>query len=211
MKDQYVGDINDFFKYSILETIEKTLNKKILVVWMLTKSEGMDIGYSHCKKYNEPLYSRLQKIVSSNKREVKAIEEIYKNYIYHSDFLEKRTRAEYFNDVEKKSKTIDVIFFDPDKGISYNNIDKDIEHLYWDEINRFWKLGKDLLIYQHFRRQKWDEYITELKKHIKHDLEGAFLVPIKTKNVMFLYISHKDIKERLKDSFIDWKDLIEII
>jgi hypothetical protein len=211
MKDQYVGDVNDFFKYSILETIGKVLGEKILIVWMLTKSEGMDIEYSQYKENNELLYSKLQRIISSNKRKVKSIEEIYTNYIYHSDLLEKRTRIKYFNDVEEKSKTPGIIFFDPDKGVSYNNADKDIEHLYWDEIKRFWKPDKDLLIYQHFKRQKWHEYIAELNQYINRDLERAFLVPIKTKNAMFLYIAHKDIKEKLKESFIDWKNLIEII
>ena len=212
MKNQYVGDVNDFFKYSILEIIERELGKKILVVWMLTQSEGMDIKYSHYKDKNEILFFKLEKIISSNKRNVKAIEEIYTNYSYHSVFLEKRTRLNYFNDVEEKSKksNSNLIFFDPDIGISYNISEKDNEHLYWDEVKRFWELDKDLLIYQHFKRQNWNKYMVELKKYIKRDLKGVFLIPIKTENVMFLYLSHEDVKGKLIKSVINWNNLIEI-
>jgi len=150
MKNQYVGDVNDFFKYSILEIIEKVLDKKIFVVWMLTKSEGMDIEYSEYKNRNISLYSKLQKIITSDKRNIKSIETIYDNYLYHSELLEKRTRKAYFDKVLEKSKTSDFIFFDPDNGISYDN-SQSIKHLNWDEIQRFWNTGKDLLIYQHFR------------------------------------------------------------
>jgi len=210
MKNQYVGDINDFFKYSILEIIEKELGKKIFVAWMLTKSEGMDIEYSEYKNLNESLYSNLQEILISNKRNVESIQSIYTNYLYHSELLEKRKREEYFNEVEIKSQTSDLIFFDPDNGISYTS--DSIEHLNWDEIKRFWNdgKGKDLLIYQHFRRQKWNEFISELNEHIKKDLKGALLVPIKTKNVMFLYIGRKDIKKKLEKPLARWGELITI-
>ena len=179
---------------------------------MLTQSEGMDIEYSRYKDKNELLFSKLEKIISSNKRNIKAIEEIYTNYSYHSVLLEKRTRIDYFNDVEKISikSNSDLLFFDPDKGISYNISEKDNEHLYWDEIKRFWDIGKDLLIYQHFKRQKWEEYIMELRDNIKRDLKDVFLIPIRTENVMFLLFSHKDIKDKFKKSIIDWNNVIEI-
>jgi hypothetical protein len=185
MKNQYVGDVNDFFKYSILEIIDKILNKKIFVVWMLTKCEGMDIEYSKYKNKNPSLYLKLQKIITSNKRNVNSIESIYENYSYYSVLLEKRKRNEYFNNVEKKAESSDIVFFDPDNGISFNNA-KSIKHLYWEEIKRFWNIGKDLLIYQHFQRKKWNDFIDELNGYIRKDLKGAILIPIKTKNVMFL-------------------------
>ena len=211
MKNQYVGDINDFFKYSILEEIEKSLNKKILVVWMLTESEGMDINYEKLKNYNKHLYQKLQNIISSNKRSIKAIESIYKNYIYQSTFLEKQNRTEYFDEVKKKAEKCDLIFFDPDIGISYGAEEKDNEHLYWDEIKELWKTGKDLLIYQHFRRQKWDDYLSELNKYVEKDIRGAYIVPIKTKNVMFIYFAHEDISGKIKNFFNGWGNEIEIM
>ena len=213
MKDQYVGDVNDFLKYSILEIIEKTFNKKILVAWMLTESEGMDIKYSQYKKYNELLFSNLQKIISSNKRKIESIEKIYSNYIFHSELLKKQNRIEYFDEVYKKSSNADIVFFDPDNGISFNNNNRQNRYIYMDELKRFWNKGKDLIIYQHFRRQKWNEYIIELEKHIKiNNLKNVFLTPVKTKNVMFLYFAHKDIKETLRVSlFKSWDKIIEII
>ena len=78
------------------------------------------------------------------------------------------------------------------------------------EVKRFWNIGKELLIYQHFQRKKWYGFIEELNCYIKKDLRGAILIPIKTKNVMFLYIGRKDIKEELKMFLNDWENLIEI-
>ena len=179
MKDQYVGDINDFFKYSILEEIEKALDKKILVVWMLTKSEGMDIDYKDLEKYNEPLYKKLRGIISPNKRCIKSIESIYENYTYQSTLLEQINRTKYFDEIKEKAKKCDLLFFDPDNGISFGTKKKDNKHLYWDEIKELWKSGKDLLIYQHFRRQKWDEYLSELKKYVKKILMEHILCLLK--------------------------------
>ena len=130
MKNQYVGDVNDFFKYSILEMIDKILNKKIFVVWMLTKCEGMDVEYSRYKDKNPSLYVKLQKIIDSNERKVTSIESIYENYSYYSVLLEKRKRKEYFDSVEKNAESSGIIFFDPDNGLSFNNA-KSIKHLYW--------------------------------------------------------------------------------
>ena len=209
MKNQYVGDVNDFFKYSILELFDKILNKKLLVVWMLTKCEGMDIEYSKYKNKNLPLFQKLQKLIKSNKRNIDSIESIYKNYLYYSVLLEKRKRKEYFAEIEKIAESSEIIFFDPDNGISFSN-EKSIKHLYWDEVKKFWNKGKDLLIYQHFQRKKWNDFIDELNVHIKKDLKGAILIPIKTKNVMFLYIGRKNIKRELKEYLIEWENLIEV-
>jgi chromosomal replication initiation ATPase DnaA len=206
MKNQYIGNINDFFKYSILETIEKSFDKKILVVWMLTKNERMDIEFNDLRKYNKELFQKL--------RCVKSIEAIYPKYKYQSTFLAKTNRMKYFSEVKEKAKECDLLFFDPDIGISFSSDKKDKEHLYWDEIKEFWEPGnegKDLIIYQHLDRQDWDEYLSELNGYIKNDLNGAFLVPIKTRNVMLIYIVHKNIKEKLRDIFINWDRQIKII
>ena len=39
MKDQYVGDISDFFKYALLRRIQAA-GGKLVVCWMLTESDG---------------------------------------------------------------------------------------------------------------------------------------------------------------------------
>jgi hypothetical protein len=210
MKDQYVGDINDFFKYSILEEIEKSLNKKILVVWMLTKSEGMVLDYKNLEEYNKPLYKKLRDIIFPNKRSIKSIESIYGNYTYQSDYLKKSNRTKYFDEVKEKAEKCNLLFFDPDNGISFGTKKKDNKYLYWDEIKELWKTGKDLLIYQHFRRQKWDEYLSKLNEHIKIDINDAYIVPIKTKNVMFIYFAHKDVRGKIKNLFDNWDGQIEI-
>jgi len=211
MKDQYIGDINDFFKYSILEEIERSLKKKILVVWMLTKSEGMDIKYKELENNNKTLYQKLQKIISSNNRCIKSIESIYGNYTYQSTPMEKVKRQKYFDEIMEKTKDCNLIFFDPDNGILFNTKKKDNKHIYWDEIIEFWNKGKDLLVYQHFRRQKWEDYFSELKKYVNKDIKEAYIIPIKTRNVMFIYFAHKNIIGKIKNIFNSWNKQIEIV
>lgn len=46
VKDQYVGDICDFFKYALLRRIQAA-GGKLVVCWMLTESDG---GSDGCKR-----------------------------------------------------------------------------------------------------------------------------------------------------------------
>mgnify|MGYP001591471331 CR=1 FL=1 len=54
MKNQYFGDINDYFKYRLLRKVEKDCGLKIGLCWMLTQNddtkEGGKIDYLNQEK-----------------------------------------------------------------------------------------------------------------------------------------------------------------
>ena len=44
MKNQYVGDINDYRKYGLLRSLQTVSDMRLLVSWMLTKDDGSSDG-----------------------------------------------------------------------------------------------------------------------------------------------------------------------
>lgn len=44
MKNQYVGDVNDYRKYGLIRAIHSASGFRILVAWMLTRDDGRTDG-----------------------------------------------------------------------------------------------------------------------------------------------------------------------
>jgi len=165
MKNQYVGDINDYRKYDLLQIISEELNEKILVVWMLTqndnKRDGGRIKYLNYpekwKKYNKMLFDDLRNIVKSE-RSIKKIQEMplfcnSDKFEFHSDYLEngKTEREIYFKNVYEKSENAKIVFFDPDNGIApHEKTTNRNKFLFWNEIEDIWNSGKNILVFQYF-------------------------------------------------------------
>jgi len=155
MKDHYVGDINDFKKYDLLDNICKVLGKRILVVWMKTTSDRSKTDYLKNKRYkahNESLYDDLSKILENNTRTIESVEKIcvLKGWQFFNNILTnyQQERKAYFGDVSKLADGADSVFFDPDKGIAPSQKGKkDKKYIYWDETQEIRQQKKDLLLY----------------------------------------------------------------
>src|SRR5215210_6514927 len=83
MKDQYVGDLNDFEKYALLRVLGPVSGLPLLVCWMLTPPDGRGDG-GNLAYLNQPrrfrhldseLFDQLNAIVSAGDRRVGAVEE----------------------------------------------------------------------------------------------------------------------------------------
>jgi hypothetical protein len=226
MKNQYIGDINDYHKYGLLEIIGKTLQKKILVVWMLTSDDDSKDGKkrkylekSKYKEYNENLYIELQKLCKKNAT-INDMQEILKKETYISNFIsnfltdDEIKRNKYFEEVYKKAEeNSSMVFFDPDNGLEvssrpYGKKDSS-KHIFWVELSRIWDMGKDILVYQHFSRIHRQTFIIDLSLDCIKRLKGASVLPIVTNDVLFLYITREDKKriDKLKDKLnSQWED-----
>lgn len=44
MKDQYFGDVNDFVKYGVLRTLQRTAKLSLGICWCLTADDGTGHG-----------------------------------------------------------------------------------------------------------------------------------------------------------------------
>ena len=199
MKNQYVGDINDYKKYSLIEIISEVLNEKILIAWMLTdedsRNDGNKLDYLQNKKnesqLNPDLFEKLQSI-DKNKHGITDVQELLGDkYNYYSiplcDNKEKRTK--YFEALLEEAKEAGLVFFDPDNGIEVKSVKcgnkNSSKYLYWNEIKKFTDCEKDILIYQHFPRKEREQYITDLKTELQV-MTNFDVLPIATENVLFL-------------------------
>jgi len=131
MKNQYVGDVNDYVKYGLIHSIAKIFGKKILFVWMLTEidnNDGNKIKYLNYpqkyRHYNPALFDELQNIVKNKYNNIDNIiameqNKLFKKYHYFNEFIkdDKKSRCEYFQRVNSLAKKYDTVFFDPDNGL----------------------------------------------------------------------------------------------
>jgi len=199
MKNQYVGDINDYKKYSLIEIISEVLNEKILIAWMLTdedsRNDGNKLDYlennRNDRQLNPELFDKLISIDMS-KREIKDVQELLgEKYNYYSETLcdNKEKRTKYFEALLVQAEEVGLVFFDPDNGIEVKSVKcgnkNSSKYLYWDEIQQFTKSGKDILIYQHFPRKVRRQYINDLRTELQKKTKLEVL-PIETKHVLFL-------------------------
>lgn len=205
MKNQYVGDINDYKKYSLIEIISEVLNEKILIAWMLTVDDGGKDGKKlkylennkNERELNPELFQKLEsigklKLIDKVECGIKDIEELFGDkYNYHSETLcdNKEERAKYFDALLVEAQKAGIVFFDPDNGIEVKSVKygnkNSSKYLYWNEIQQFSDCGKDILIYQHFPRKNREQYINDLKKELQEKTKLEVL-PIVTENVLFL-------------------------
>lgn len=215
MKEQYIGDIKDYYKYSIIEFLSKVYDKKVLFAWMLTppddKGHGNDTDYlKNTEKYsgyNPSLYKKLKDIVLNDQnKSLSSIEGILKNdnYFFFSEELpiDIKERENYFSKLDiitVKQKTY-LVFFDPDNGIEVKSSPKGTKdsnkYIYWDEIKHFWIKGRDMLIFQYIPLyQNHDEYI---KEKYEQCIEMLRIKPeniniIRTNTVLFIYLRHEPV------------------
>lgn len=186
MQDKYVGDVGDFGKYGLLNEICKKSNGsfRLGINWFyVTKEDNrpdgrytkyLDNNYKKSDKYHicfPELYSKLKRIVDDKKR---SIEEIEKNGILPSEtiFYSKplpydsinldRKREIWFIESQEKLKNADIIFLDPDNGVQSDKVKKthinSIKYVFVDEIIKYYKQKKSLVIYNHRNRKPKSEY-----------------------------------------------------
>src|SRR5688572_28434035 len=82
MKDQYVGDINDFYKYSILRAFQRESGLPLIICWMLTSpdgtGEGAHIDYlaqpTRFRDFDPEVFDGLKSVIFTGQRSIEAIE-----------------------------------------------------------------------------------------------------------------------------------------
>ncbi len=206
MKNQYVGDINDYKKFGLLRSILTVSNLNILVSWMLTPDDGSTdgniIGYLEDQEqwsgYDPQLYQAIKTLLNNNKtREVNLIEtsnileqcDFYSNHVPDS----RSERDAWFNELLHRSNDNELIFLDPDNGLEikskrYGRKDSS-KFLFHHEVSTLLERGKSLLIYQHFIREKREVFISRLLKKLQELSQKTVIVEaFSTSNVVFLLV-----------------------
>ena len=127
MKDQYVGDQNDYAKYQLLR-ICAGIFEEILVAWMLTapdeRTDGARIGYlkrAEWRRADPELFDGLAALVARGERRVAAVEaaELLPGCSFEADPvpLTLAERGPYFEAIAARATYDSLVFFDPDNGL----------------------------------------------------------------------------------------------
>ena len=136
MKNQYVGDIGDYGKYSLLRFLAEN-NVRIGVNWYLTKNDGSTDGkFTEYLKngdeavYDNVVFNKLKMIAGRADKTVQDIEKenllsgaLYYSELIPEDVVDTRgrdiNRRLWFNNSLLLLKDAALVFADPDNGISF--------------------------------------------------------------------------------------------
>jgi hypothetical protein len=203
MKDQYVGDINDYLKYSFLRALAGVTSFGCLgMVWMLTPSDGRNDGrrlsYLHqpmrFRRLDPLVFDLLSDIVSRNVRTVCAVEEA--GFLGSAKFVSEiipddaAGRQLYFRQARCAVRGCGLVFFDPDNGLGVASVRKggrnSSKYLYWDEIADTFGRGHSVIVYQHFPRRPRAPFLQQLSDRLRAETSCETVLAMTTAHVAFV-------------------------
>ena len=197
MKDQYVGDVNDYVKYALLRELACAHPGVLHVCWMRTppdeRRDGLRLGYfrepARFRCLDPVVFDSLGAIATARRRTVRAVQNspILPGARFHHTLLGDATteRARYFGRLWSKVSDQDLVFFDPDNGMEVASVPAgrrgSCKYLFWNELERTLALGSSVLVYQHFPRVRHDLFIARMLDQLTHRFPDhgsfAFVTP----------------------------------
>jgi hypothetical protein len=230
MKNQYVADINDYRKYGLLRILSGSGKIRTGVCWMLTPNDNRTDGQftrylnspGRWKQYDFPLFERLANCIQDGERHVSRIEStgVLQNAVYHCDLLSDvpEERSRYFEDMHERLQGADLIFFDPDNGLEIKSRPygrkQSSKFLYWHELTRAFSAGKSILLYQHFIREKREQFISRISLELCRRLDVSDVLSFRTPHVVFFLVSQPEhaqhFEERAVVVAVQWRDQIHV-
>ena len=181
MQDKYVGDIGDFGKYALLQSLAQR-DVPLGIVWYLTNDAGSKGDGAFIQYLSSPseagglgscdaqLFSVLCKIVHRHDRRVARIKELA-IFPQTTEFFEERLdfkdvpaqdrcdrRKRWLQSALRHVEGAALVFLDPDNGLSLNERIRcrknGPKYVFLDETLQFLSRGQSLIIYCHQDRRK---------------------------------------------------------
>ena len=151
MRNQFVGDINDYHKYNTLNELANS--SEVNVCWMLNEDiDGQDSKFTKIKRF-DPLALFLEELTEGRRRNIEEIE--------GCGFVKVKNFYRQIEDINV-DEISGILFFDPDNGIEVKSAKKnDRRYLYYRDIKRFIPYA-DILVYQHFPRVQREQYMEDI-------------------------------------------------
>ena len=208
MKDQYVGDINDYIKYSVLRALGEAHTTSLLVCWMLTAdddgTDGRKTSFlrdpARYRSVDPELFDSLDELVRSGVRSTTAIESL--GVLPGASFFRRRledapsSREGFLNALWSEAKGHRVIFFDPDNGLGIPSIPAgrsgSRRYIYCSELTPLRELNAAAVIYQHFPRVPRTRFVAEQLGRLATALPGFRTAAVYTSHVAFLVVTPPD-------------------
>lgn len=202
MKDQYVGDINDYVKYSVLRALGETHTRSMLVCWMLTADDnGRDGGRTsylrdpeRYRAIDPELFDSLGRLVLRGDRSTSAIERLgtLPGATFFRQQLEDAApeRDRFLADLWREAHLHRVVFFDPDNGLSVRSVPRgragSRRYVYCPELAPLQNLNTAAIIYQHFPRAPRAPYVAQQLDRLASALPAFSTLAIYSPSVALL-------------------------
>jgi hypothetical protein len=204
MKEQYVGDINDYRKYALLRRLQAASGLRLGVCWMLTPSgtsrDGRKLAYLQQpreERHDPELFRLLRKVADDpDTRRLQDIEEsgILPGTLYFNKLVPDvlQGRKTWLSEALTELGDADLIFFDPDNGLDVRSKPKgsvgSCKYVYRDEVAATYRAGHSILIYQHFPREERGSFLSRTVAGLQAVAPPAGVWVFRTGHVAFLLL-----------------------
>ena len=219
MKNQYFGDIGDYGKYGLLRFLRDS-GVKVGVNWYLTPCDGRTDGshteylhQSEMREYDPDLFDFLQPRAEKKDKSVSEIENeplmdgitFYNrlmNFDSISDCVERgEERKKWHSDALSALSECELIFADPDNGLSLNKRGtqkKAQKYILKNEIKEYFEGGKQILYYQHRPYKSGEDWMI-FKTMVLQEIPEARLLALSLNRWScrtFIFVLHNDQYDR---------------
>lgn len=216
MKDQYVGDVNDYAKYALLRAFSAGGDMRVGLCWMLTppdeRADGRKLGYlarpEQWRAYDPPLFDALSATVSApDGRRIAFLERsgvlpgaLTVDRLVPDDLA---GRGAFMRAAAEALAPADLVFFDPDNGLDVPSLVRgrrnSNKYVYRDEVAACYEAGSSVLVYQHFPRERRGPFLDRVGEELRALAPGASTWAFRTANVAFLLLIQPRHAARLED------------
>ena len=215
MKNQYVGDIGDYGKYGLLRFLARQ-GIKIGVNWYLTDDdESADGKFTNYLDKPEDqvcdpdLFDALKEIVAHGKdKSVKMVQDagLIPGAEYFGEKLKgsklevsarELDRRLWFNNSELMLGDSELVFADPDNGISFTKTARNKgseKFVLPEEICRYYYNGRNVVYYCHKGRRKpeeWEKAKTQIRQYIR-DAQILAVTFCRGTQRSYIFVIHPD-------------------
>ncbi len=177
MKNQYVGDIGDFGKYSLFRAFAEA-GVKVGINWYLTADDASNDGKftdylqkDDLRWYAPDVFDELKKIAVLQDKSVKNIEDsgIVPGAVFYSDLLNpsgtpsdrEQKRNDWFRKSVSELESAELIYMDPDNGLLEDNDPSKRgaeKYVLPDEVEQYYRAGHNVVYYCHKGRRKMSDW-----------------------------------------------------
>lgn len=208
MNRQFFGDTRDLFKYDLVRHIMKALPlfDSFTFIPMLTEGEPVKMSstandfekatrHGRAGSQNHDLIAHMERLqeIDDDLEYFLTVGAYFRKEnilldIIDSSLFSHEKRARYFDNIAAHLPKKSLIFLDPDIGLAESKPSK--KHLLLDEVKKIFErmdTKSALMIYQHFPREKHEEYVRRRCTEL-HNLTGTYPVNITDNEIIFFFL-----------------------
>lgn len=223
MKNQYVGDIGDFGKYSMLRAFVDA-GVKVGVNWYLTENDGSNDGKftdylnkGKMRRYCPEIFDALIDIADEKDKSVTDIEDsgILPGVRFYSDILKpdgtpgdrEQERSCWFQESMHELADSELIFMDPDNGLLESDDPTKLggeKYVLPSEVESYFIEGHNVVYYCHKGRrpyEQWEAHKSLMFERIK-DAKPAILTYHKGSQRSYIFLIHEE-------DFVKYRKIID--